>query len=192
MHSLVLGSTSPFRRAVLDKLGIPFTTDSPDIDEAPLPNEEPQRLVARLAEAKARAVGQRHADALIIGSDQVACIDGRIVGKPGGHAVATRQLHAAAGKAVVFQTGLCLLNTASGRVQVIAEPYTVNFRPLSDDQINRYLEREQPYDCAGSFKSEGMGITLFRSLQGRDPNTLIGLPLIALVDMLANEGVTLP
>lgn len=192
MQTLVLGSTSPFRRSLLQKLGLPFSVDAPDVDEKPLVDETPGQLVARLAEAKARAVGQRHTNALVIGSDQVACVDGRVVGKPGSHAAAEQQLRAASGKAVIFQTGLCLLNTGTGNTQVIVEPFTVHFRTLSNDRIKRYLEQEKPYNCAGSFKSEGRGITLFRSLEGRDPNTLVGLPLIALVDLLANEGIVLP
>ena len=192
MQTLVLGSTSPYRRALLEKLGLPFVTDSPDLDEAPLIDETPEQLVARLAKAKALAVGHRHTDALVIGSDQVACIGGRILGKPGSQAVASQQLQEVSGKSVVFNTGLCLLNTGTGHAQVVVEPFSVHFRTLSNDQISRYLERERPYDCAGSFKSEGMGITLFRSMEGRDPNALIGLPLIALVDMLANEGVRVP
>jgi MAF protein len=192
MQRLVLGSTSPFRRSLLEKLGLRFDTARPDIDESPLPGESPATLVARLAEHKARAVAREYPDALIIGSDQVACVDGRIVGKPGSHAAAIEQLRAASGRSVVFETGLCLLDARSDSAQVLTEPFTVHFRTLDDDQIARYLRRERPYDCAGSFKSEGYGITLFRALEGRDPNTLVGLPLIALVEMLANVGVELP
>jgi MAF protein len=192
MQRLVLGSTSPFRRTLLEKLALPFDTASPDIDETPRNGEPPEALVVRLAEAKAEAIAPAYPDALIIGSDQVACVDGRIVGKPGSHAAAREQLRAASGKAVVFHTGLCLLNAATGRAQVIREPFTVHFRPLDDAKIERYLQRETPYQCAGSFKSEGYGIVLFRELQGRDPNTLVGLPLIALIELLANEGVVLP
>jgi len=192
MQTLVLGSTSPFRRALLEKLEIPFITDSPEIDETPRMNETPAQLVGRLAESKARAVGQRHPTALVIGSDQVACVDGEIVGKPGTHERASRQLRRASGQEVVFQTGLCLLNTASAEAHVIVEPFTVKFRALSDAQIERYLDREKPYNCAGSFKSEGYGITLFRALKGRDPNSLVGLPLIALIELLEKQGVRLP
>lgn len=192
MPQLVLGSTSPYRRTLLAKLGIPFATDSPDLDEARLPGETPQALVARLAEAKARNVAPRYPGALIIGSDQVACLDGKILGKPGDRDSAIAQLTAAAGRAVTFYTGLCLYNSAVGRVQVAVEPFTVHFRRLDRDQIERYVEHEQPFNCAGSFKSEGYGIALFSALEGRDPNTLIGLPLILLVEMLAQEDIVLP
>ncbi len=192
MQPLVLGSTSPFRRELLGKLGVPFTIDSPVIDESSLAGESPEALVARLAEAKARAVGGKHANALIIGSDQVACVDGNIIGKPGNRENAIRQLGNASGKSVCFYTGLSLFNSASGRAQTRVEPYTVHFRQLSNEQIARYVDHEHPFNCAGSFKSEGYGITLFSQLEGRDPNTLIGLPLIALVEMLGNEGIDLP
>lgn len=192
MPSLVLASTSPFRRKLLEKLGLPFRCDDPAIDEAPQPNEAPAALVSRLSEAKARAVARQHPDALVIGSDQVACIGDDIVGKPGSHEVARRQLRKASGREVVFHTGLCLFNVATDRCQVAVEPFVVYFRELNDAQIDRYLVQDSPYNCAGSFKSEGYGITLFRRLQGRDPNALIGLPLIALVEMLGNEGVALP
>ena len=192
MLPLVLGSTSPFRRALLEKLGIPFATDAPHVDEAALPGEAPQALVRRLAEAKARDVATRHPAALVIGSDQVACVDDGILGKPGSRENAIAQLAAASGRAVVFHTGLCLYNGASGRTQVAVEPFTVHFRTLGRDQIERYVDREQPFNCAGSFKSEGYGITLFTALEGRDPNTLIGLPLIRLIEMLAAEGIELP
>jgi MAF protein len=189
---LVLGSTSPFRAEVLRKLGIPFETDAPRSDEQRLPDEAPEALVRRLSEAKARDVASRHPDALIIGSDQVACVGGDILGKPGNRQNAIAQLSAASGRAVDFFTGLCLLNSASGRAQVQVEPFTVRFRRLDPAQIQRYVDREQPFNCAGSFKSEGFGITLFAALEGRDPNALIGLPLILLVEMLANEGMILP
>jgi MAF protein len=192
MPDIVLGSTSPFRRALLDKLGVDFTVDAPETDELPIPGESPTALVERLAEAKARDVGRRHPDSLVVGSDQVACIAGEILGKPGHRQAAIEQLSASSGNTVIFYTGLCLLNTASGRSQTIVEPFAVRFRQLSTSQIVNYVDRERPFNCAGSFKSEGLGITLFESLSGRDPNALVGLPLIALVDMLANEGVTLP
>lgn len=192
MQTLVLGSTSPFRRELLARLGLDFVTDRPDVDESRADNEQADTLVQRLALAKARAVGQRHPDALVIGSDQVASLDGRILGKPGGFEEAVSQLSAMSGRSVTFHTGLCLLNTASGRSQLTVEHYRVDFRPLDTEQIHRYVAREQPYDCAGSFKSEGYGIVLFRAMEGRDPSGLIGLPLMALVDMLAAEGVVLP
>lgn len=192
MPQLVLASTSPYRRALLDKLGIPFVADSPDADETRHPDEAPQALVCRLAEAKARAVAARHPDALIIGSDQVACVGGEVLGKPGNRENAILQLTAAAGESVTFFTGLCLYNSSSHRAQVSMEPYTVHFRHLDRAQIERYIDHEEPFNCAGSFKSEGYGITLFSALEGRDPNALIGLPLILLIEMLAQEGVSLP
>ncbi len=189
---LLLASSSRYRRELLARLQLPFIWASPDVDEHALPNEPAAELVARLAEAKARALATTHPGHLIIGSDQVACLDGFILGKPGDFATARQQLRAASGRVVHFLTGLCLLNSSSGRCQTIVEPFEVTFRPLSDAQIDRYLQREQPFDCAGSFKSEGLGITLFERLHGRDPNALIGLPLIALVDLLRAEGVSLP
>lgn len=192
MLPLILGSTSPFRRALLERLQIPFTVDSPQTDEARLPDESADALVLRLAEAKARDVAKGHPAALVIGSDQVACIGDAIVGKPGNRENAIAQLTAASGKAVVFHTGLCLLNSASGRLQSAVEHFTVHFRNLDTDQIARYVEHEKPFNCAGSFKSEGYGITLFSALEGRDPNCLIGLPLIRLIEMLGAEGMALP
>lgn len=190
--SLVLASTSPFRREILQKLGLPFEVAAPDIDEAVGNDELPEALVSRLAESKARAVAQNWPNALIIGSDQVACVDGKILGKPGNRQNAIKQLMQTAGKTVTFYTGLCLLNSVSGRAQISCELFKVHFRQLSEEQIGRYLDHERPFNCAGSFKSEGMGITLFSKLEGDDPNTLIGLPLIKLVEMLGNEGVELP
>ena len=192
MQQLILGSTSPSRKALLEKLNVPFITDSPQTDESPHDGESPAQLVQRLAEAKARDVGRRYPDALIIGSDQVACVDSEIVGKPGNRKNAITQLSAANGKAVVFYTGLCLFDSATGESRVGMEPFTVRFRALSIEQIERYVDHEQPFNCAGSFKSEGFGITLFSALEGRDPNALIGLPLILLIEMLEEQGVTLP
>jgi MAF protein len=192
MQQLVLGSTSPFRKALLEKLGIPFCTDTPNTNEARQPGESPTDLVLRLAEAKAREVAGRHPAAMIIGSDQVACVDGEILGKPGNRENAIAQLTAAAGKTVTFYTGLCLYNSANEQTQTGVEPFTVHFRNLTPGQIERYVDLEQPFNCAGSFKSEGFGITLFSALEGRDPNSLIGLPLILLVEMLAHQGITLP
>ncbi len=187
-RTLVLGSTSPFRRELLNRLGIAFETASPEIDETPVPGEAPEVLVTRLAKLKAEAVRKSWPNALIIGSDQVATIDGEILGKPGSHERAVEQLSKAAGKRVTFSTGLCLLNSRTGNTQVCCEPFHVYFRQLEQQAIEHYLQREQPYNCAGSFKSEGLGITLFEKMEGDDPNSLIGLPLIRLVDMLANEG----
>lgn len=189
MSTLVLASTSPFRKELLSKLSLEFTTANPKVDETPLPGETPEALVVRLAEAKARAVAVQYPEALIIGSDQVAVNEGVILGKPGNHERAMEQLKAAAGKRVTFLTGLCLFNSGSGRSQVVVEPFSVHFRALSDAQIDNYLRKEQPYNCAGSFKSEGLGIALFQRLEGNDPNALIGLPLIRLIAMLEAEGV---
>lgn len=191
-HNLILSSTSPFRKTLLEKLGIPFTSASPNIDEVALANENAQQLVRRLAEKKAKAVATTHPNALIIGSDQVATIDGSIVGKPGNRAKAIEQLVQASGKKITFYTGLCLYNSHTEQSQLCCEQFHVHFRSLELAQIERYLDIEQPYNCAGSFKSEGLGIALFRKLEGDDPNSLIGLPLIRLIDMLANEGVSVP
>ena len=192
MRPLVLASTSPYRAQLLEKLGLPFTTAAPQADESRLPGESPAALVERLARAKAEAVAAAHPDALIIGSDQVACLGDEILGKPGGFEPAFEQLRAMAGRRVTFLTGLCLLDAADGRAWHCVEPFHVHLRPLGEEQIRRYLEKEQPYDCAGSFKSEGYGITLFERLEGDDPNTLVGLPLIRLVELLGRAGVTLP
>jgi len=189
MPQLVLASTSPFRKQLLEKLQLSFSTDSPEIDESRLEGESPEQLVARLAEQKATAVAERHPNSLIIGSDQVAVNDGQILGKPGNHAKAVAQLQSASGKRVTFLTGLCLYNSATGDCQVEVVPFGVVFRKLNESQIENYLKAEQPYNCAGSFKSEAMGIALFERLEGEDPNTLIGLPLIRLVRMLEAEGV---
>lgn len=186
---LVLASSSPFRKALLQKLQLPFTTDSPDIDETPLANESIEAMVTRLAEAKARALGPRHPDALIIGSDQSAALNQQVLQKPGNFDKAFEQLRAASGKTITFYTGLCLYNTSTDQAEALCEPYTVTFRNLSDNEISHYLQREQPYNCAGSFKSEGLGISLFEKLQGKDPNTLIGLPLITLCQMLRKNGM---
>ncbi|MDH5357356.1 MAG: Maf-like protein [Gammaproteobacteria bacterium] len=189
MQQLILGSSSPFRAELLTKLGLPFISVSPDIDENPIANEQPEQLVKRLSENKAQAIAIQHPDALIIGSDQVAVLDGTILGKPGNHENAVKQLMAASGKTVVFLTGLTLLNSKSGHMYTVVEPFEVSFKTLSPDQIEFYLQQEQPYQCAGSFKSEGFGISLFAKLSGDDPNALIGLPLIKLIQMLAIEGI---
>lgn len=189
MSRIVLASTSPFRRALLQKLGLPFEVDAPAVDETRQPGESPAELVGRLAREKARAVAIRHPDALIIGSDQVAVLDATVVGKPGDHATATAQLSRASGRSVEFLTGLCVLDAASGSAEVEVVPFRVVFRTLSPAQIENYLRREQPYDCAGSFKSEGLGIALFERLEGEDPNALVGLPLIRLVRLLEAHGV---
>lgn len=189
---LVLASTSPFRKALLEKLGLAFSTRAPDIDESPLPGENPEQLVMRLSLRKAQAIEKEFPNALVIGSDQVACIENSILGKPGDREGAIAQLKAASGSKVDFYTGLSLLNTANGRQRTLCEPFTVYFRRLQQDQIERYLDAEKPYNCAGSFKSEGLGISLFERLQGDDPNALIGLPLIRLVELLEAEGIGIP
>lgn len=189
--SLILASTSPYRAQLLEKLSIPFHAIAPHIDETALNGESAEALVRRLAYEKARAVAHTHPDSLIIGSDQVAVCDGIILGKPGSHARAKQQLLNAAGKRVTFYTGLCLFNSANGHFQLDVVPFHVYFRPLSEAQIESYLQMEQPYQCAGSFKSEGLGIALFERLEGDDPNALIGLPLIRLITMLHQEGVEL-
>lgn len=188
---LILASSSPYRRELLRKLGLDFACVAPDIDETPHANEAPEHLVARLALEKARAVARCNRDALIIASDQVALLDGRILGKPGNHAAARQQLAAASGNTVLFLTSLVLLDSATDQYQHEVVPFSVHFRSLTEDEIEGYLNKEQPYNCAGAFKSEGLGITLFERLEGDDPNTLIGLPLIQLTRMLAQAGVTL-
>jgi septum formation protein len=189
MPSLILASSSPVRRELLARLRLPFESVAPDVDETAKPGESPTALVERLAVAKARAVSAQRSHALIIGSDQVAVYDGAIVGKPRGHADAAKQLRAASGRKVMLYTGLALLNAATGRLQSEVVPYGIQFRELTDAQIDNYLRAEKPYDCAGSVKSEGLGIALLDRFEGDDPNALVGLPLIRLVRMLENEGV---
>jgi septum formation protein len=188
---LILASTSPFRKELMQRLRIPFTTVAPDVDEQALPGEHPQQLVQRLARLKAQAVGEYHSG-LVIGSDQVASSGDDILGKPGNHAAALQQLQHLSGKRVVFYTGLSVLNSITGDEQTDVVPFAVKFRTLPLARIERYLQAEQPYNCAGSFKSEGLGITLFERMEGDDPTALIGLPLIRLTDMLAEAGVELP
>ncbi len=188
---LILASSSPYRAELLSRLGLAFETVSPDIDETARPGESPRELVMRLARDKAAAVDRERPGALIIGSDQVAVMDGRVLGKPGNMETARAQLAAASGREVEFLTGLALLNGASGQCQLDCIPYQVHFRELTAAQIDAYLHIEQPFDCAGSFKSEGLGVALFARMQGEDPSALIGLPLIRLVEMLAAEGVDL-
>ena len=192
MLPLVLASSSPYRRELLARLRQPFTWAAPAIDETPLPNESAEALVRRLAEAKARALSELHPEHLIIGSDQVAVLGNQILGKPHDFSRARSQLMAASGASVTFLTGLALLNSASGHCQVDLVPFTVHFRALDEEQISRYLQAEQPYDCAGSFKAEGLGISLFRATEGEDNTSLIGLPLIRLMQMLEREGIAIP
>ncbi len=188
---LILASSSPARRELMTRLKVPFRAVSPEVDETPLPGESPEELVLRLAEAKARAVAERHPAALVIGSDQVAVMEGAIVGKPGSHEKAVQQLQAASGNRITFHTGLCLFNPERGSIQLERIPSIVWFRRLHSQQIENYLRKEQPYGCAGSFRSEGLGITLIERLEGDDPNALVGLPLIRLVRMLEQEGFDL-
>ena len=192
MLPLVLASSSAYRRDLLKRLRLPFTWASPDIDEQALPGESAEQLVCRLARNKAYALATSHPQHLIIGSDQVAALDGHIIGKPHDFPRARQQLLNASGRSLAFLTGLALLNSQSGYCQVACVPFTVHFRELDESRIDRYLQAEQPFDCAGSFKSEGLGISLFRSTTGEDSTSLIGLPLIRLVDMLLNEGVSIP
>ena len=189
---LVLASTSAYRKMLLERLHLPFDTDRPETDEAPLPGEAPAATAERLAAEKARAVAARWPDALIIGSDQVAYLGDQVFGKPGTEARAVTQLQRMRGQTVVFHTALALLNTRTGHLQVEGIPTQVRFRNLSDDEIRRYVAKEQPLDCAGSAKSEGLGITLLDAMPGEDPTALIGLPLIALSRMLRAEGLELP
>jgi len=186
---LILASTSPYRRELLGRLGLAFQVANPQTDETPLPNEAPEDLALRLSAAKARAVAANYPDALIIGSDQVATVDGNIYGKPGNHQRAVEQLRALSGKTVNFFTGLCLYNARTGQSEVRGVPTLVTFRQLSDNEIESYLQREPAYNCAGSAKSEGLGIALLESMRGDDPNALVGLPLIALCDLLRKQGV---
>jgi len=188
---LVLGSTSPFRKALLQRLHVDFECDSPDIDETPLQDETVEDMVVRLAIAKAKAIATRHPDSLVIGSDQSAVLHGEKLSKPGNFENAFKQLSRASGQKITFQTGLCLLNTSTGNIQSSCVPYTVVFKELTPTIIENYLHKEQPYNCAGSFKSEALGIALFERFEGSDPNALIGLPLIELVNFLDNEGFSI-
>ena len=188
---IILASSSPFRRELLDRLEISFTTASPDVDESALKNEKPEETALRLSEAKARKVASEHSEAFIIGSDQVAYLDDEIFGKPGNHENAVKQLQKMRGRTVNFFTGLCLFNAQTGKAHVRGIPTRVTFRDLSDDEIENYLRKEQPYNCAGSAKSEGLGIALIAKMEGEDPSALIGLPLIALCDLFREENINL-
>lgn len=189
MPPLILASSSPYRRELLARLQLPFSVQSPDIDETPQPGESPEQTALRLAQTKARKVAESFPDALIIGCDQVATLDGLQLGKPLTHENAVRQLRLMRGRSVVFHSALCVYNAATQEIQADVVPYTVKFRDLSDQQIENYLRKEQPYQCAGSAKSEGLGIAVIAAMQGDDPNALIGLPLIRLIDMLASQGI---
>ena len=189
---IVLASSSSYRRELLTRLQLPFTCHSPDIDETPRANESAQTLVQRLALSKARALAQHYPQHIIIGSDQVAVLDGKIIGKPLHAEGATQQLSAASGRSLVFLTGLAVIDTRTQIEQVDLVPFTVHFRTLNAAQIQRYIAAEQPFDCAGSFKSEGLGVSLFQATEGSDATSLVGLPLIRLCDMLNACGIAVP
>ena len=187
---LVLASSSLYRRQLLERLGLPFTTASPDIDESPLEHELPKAMTIRLAQLKASTIAKQFSEAWIIGSDQCADLDGQIIGKPGNHERALAQLKEMQGKTVVFHTALCLLK--SGKQKTLSIPTRVRFRNLPDSILENYLRIEKPYDCAGSAKSEGMGIILLEQIESDDPTALIGLPLIALSGLLRETGFAIP
>jgi len=187
---LVLASTSRYRRALLERLGVPFTVAASGTDESAMPGEMPAATALRLAEAKARAVAAAHPSALIIGSDQVADCDGEAVGKPGNHAAAVAQLARLSGRTVIFHTGLALLDAATGMCQTALVDVRSTFRHLTADEIEAYLLRERPYDCAGAVKSEALGIALFEAIESDDPTALVGLPLIRLASMLRAAGLS--
>ncbi|OYD52077.1 Maf family nucleotide pyrophosphatase [Acidovorax kalamii] len=189
---LVLGSTSRYRRELLERLNLPFEVAAPDVNETPLPSETPRDLALRLALAKARAVAQQHPGAVVIGSDQVADLAGEPLGKPGQHERAVQQLRQMSSQTVVFQTAVAVVCAATGFEQVELASVEVRFRALSDEEIERYLRAEQPYDCAGSAKSEGLGIALLDAIHSDDPTALIGLPLIRTCRMLRAAGLVLP
>jgi 7-methyl-GTP pyrophosphatase len=187
MRALILASTSRYRRELLGRLGLPFETASPDLEETAVPGEAPSAMALRLALAKARSVGAR--DALVIGSDQVASLDGRVLRKPGNHAAALEQLRACQGRTVIFDTAAVVLDAATGALAEHVDRTQVRFARLPDTALDRYLALEQPYDCAGSFKAEGLGVVLFERIDSRDPTALIGLPLIFIAAALKNAGL---
>jgi len=186
---IILASISPYRRRLLERLQIPFGCIPPEVEEIPLPDETPIALAERLARLKAVAVAKLHPDGLVIGSDQVASIDGSIIGKPGTYDRAMAQLQCCSGREVQFYTALSLVCLGRNLEEFHVEPYKVRFRKFDDSQIENYLRREQPYDCAGSFKVEGLGIALLEGMSGNDPTSLEGLPLIKLCELLSNAGV---
>lgn len=188
-QAIILASSSIYRRELMQRLQIPFHTVSPHVDETVLAGEKPQDTALRLSKEKAKKIGAEYPHALIIGCDQVATLDGNQLGKPLNHKNATKQLRLMRGKEVTFHSALCLYNAETGNMQAQVVPYLVKFRQLTDEQIESYLIKEQPYHCAGSAKSEGLGIALIERMIGDDPNALIGLPLIKLITMLSNEGV---
>ena len=189
MSSLILGSSSPSRRKLLQRLSIPFSVIPPDIDESPREGESPEALVRRLSEQKARAVGARTGAGLVIGSDQVAVLDGRVLGKPGDHAGNVAQLGMASGRWLEFRTGLAVLDAASGRVQVDVIPCAVELKPLTASDVEAYVSRERAYGCAGGIRAEGLGCTIFERMRGDDPTALRGLPMIRLCEMLRAAGL---
>ncbi len=189
---LVLASTSPTRRELLGRLGMPFEVHAPQVDETPLPDEAPTALALRLARAKAEAAAAQFPAHLIIGSDQVAVVGARVLGKPGDRARAAEQLALSSGQVMVFQTAVCLFSSITGQVATRLVPFDVELRRLSSADIEHYLDREQPFGCAGSLRSEGLGVTLCRRMSGDDPTALLGLPLIALCALLRDQGLALP
>lgn len=190
-RKLILGSTSPYRRMLLDRLGVHYSVEAPLVDETPLAGERPDELAHRLALAKAQAVASRFPDCVVIGSDQVADLEGQALGKPGNHERAVAQLRQMSSKTVVFHTAVAVVCQTTGFCQHAIAPVRVKFRTLNDDEIENYLQLEQPYDCAGSAKSEGLGIVLLDSIESEDPTTLIGLPLIRTSQMLRAAGIAL-
>ncbi len=188
--SLILASSSPYRRQLLERLRLPFIVISPNLDESPLPGENPKNLTLRLAQAKAQAIAALHPNTWVIGSDQSADLNGQIIGKPGTHRAALDQLNQMQGQAVVFHTSLCLVG--QNFCETIHVPTTVQFRNLPESVLEQYLLLEKPYDCAGSAKSEGMGIILLEKIESQDPTALIGLPLIALTSLLHLAGIAVP
>jgi len=188
-ESLVLGSTSPYRRLLLERLGLPFVVAAPGVDEFPRPGEPPHGLAVRLAGLKAEAVARQHPDAWVIGSDQVAALDDEVLGKPGTIETACQQLAMSSGRVVTFHTAVRLMQGSTGRQESHVDITRVKFRVLSDREIVRYVERDRPLDCAGSFRSEGLGITLFERLETEDPTALVGLPLIWLAGALRRAGL---
>ena len=192
LPGIVLGSSSPFRKQMLEKLRLPFTQDSPDIDETPLKDETPPEMIKRLSLLKARKVAKSHPDKIIIASDQCATFNNTPIGKPGNHQNAIKQLQDFSGNAIVFYTGLVVIDPSEQKTYQVMDITTVHFRTLSQTTIENYLNLEQPYQCAGSFKSEGLGITLFERIDSKDPNALIGLPLIELTTLFAKMGIVLP
>ena len=188
---IILASSSPFRKELLERLNIPFECHSPEVDESMQSGEIAEAYVCRLARQKAQTIANQFPEAVIIGSDQCALLEDQILGKPGDHNNALKQLKAAQGKSVIFHTGLCVMQASSGFSETDDIQFQVKFRNLNDQQLSHYLEVEQPYQCAGSFKSEGYGAALLDHMQGDDPTALIGLPLIRLVGMLENAGITI-